>query len=502
MNSLKYSVKKKYIADYIAVINSGSPISSGKAVKPATSSGTRPNVQIVSNIDDTPIGITFKTLGAEGDILRYGVLEGIDTSSQVFGNPVYFDSSGNLTFSTGSVQVGTVISVGVSGSILINVGGFGTGGGGGSSTIEISQINTFVKGDAIYYDPITGWQLADSSDSNKIGKTIVIEPGTPDFVASSLGVVSFSAGEITALIGSSTFVPGTTYYVSDSSPGKYTSLSPAISNPMFVAISTDTILIQPGFQASSSGVGQSILRQTFTAGVSQTTYNLDFEPLGLSYITVTLDGIDEYDFTYSGNDVILSSAPPNGTEVTITYVKSFKLDTRNNIYPFRFIATASQTVFNLPVAPDTVASLWIKVNNVEQETSFSMVGNVVTFDTPLSAGDIVSGRVVKDVNFSQGIDNFITRRTIQLVDDAETTINDIFGENLSAEYRIKVDGNVRTNGTAWLDASVDADLFTISGDVSNTYGTDTKLNIDYNSGTLRIQNRLGLTRTINVVREL
>lgn len=379
------------------------------------------------------------------------------------------------------------------------LGGTGSGGGGGGSSFEVSQVNTFTKGQPIYFDG-SDWQLADTSEITKVGVAVISETGNP-FIGSLSGTIELDSAEITALIGSATFTPGTTYYVSDT-PGLLTSLSPAISNPILKAISTTKALIQPGFVASSNGVGQSILRQQFTAGVSQTTYTLDFEPLGLSYITVTLDGIDEYDFTYSGTDVILGEAPPENTEVTITYVKCFKLDTRNNIYPFRFTATASQTVFNLPVAPDTVASLWIKVNNVEQETSFSLVGNVVTFDTPLSDGDIVSGRVVKDVNFSQGIDNFITRKTIQLVDDAETTIEDIFGENISGEYRIKLSGNMRTNATGWLDVGTDADFFTISGNVTNTYGTDDKLNIDYNSDTIRIQNQLGGTRTIIVVREL
>lgn len=516
MSSLKYLIKKKYVSDYLAVINSGSPISSPRVVKPAISSSERPNVQLVSSVDDIPIGVTFKTLSGNGDILRYGVLSGIDTSSQTFGNPVYFDASGNLVFAPNSVQVGTVIEVGVLGKILINVGGFGTGGGtggGGSSSLEISQVNTFVKGDAIYYDAVLGWSLADASNINKIGKAIVTEAGSPDFTASLLGKATFTSGEITAMIGSASFTPGTIYYVSDSNPGKYTSLSPAISNPMFVAISATEVLIQPGFTASSNGGGESITEDVFVSTAGQTVFNLSFAPLGKSLTWLVIGGIQETRtaYTLSGNILTLNNPLGAGVNVSVKYVRAFKLDARNNIYPFRFTTTAGQTDFLLDIAPENENYLLVFVGGAPQQPgsvggSYSLVnGNILRLDTPQSAGIIVNGIIINAVNFDVAVDNYITRKSVDLIDNQDILINSVslFGNNLSGEYRIKV-GNSSIGASCYLKAGVGGGLVQSNSnpDITNTFGTINKLNIDFFSNTIRIQNRLGFPIQLIVVREL
>ncbi len=172
-----------------------------------------------------------------------------------------------------------------------------------------------------------------------------------------------------------------------------------------------------------------------------------------------------------------------------------------NIIPITPItATVGQTIVNLPVVPQSSNYVLLWVNGARQYNSYSLVGNVLTFSSPLAGGEIIEGIIINAVNFDVGVDNYITRKTATLANTAETTIQTIFGENLSGEYRIKVVGTTR--GGNMLFSTTDGLEGTLLGNTSGVYGTSSKLNIDFNSGTIRIQNLTGATIQLSIVREL
>ena len=423
-----------------------------------------------------------------------------DSASSSANNRIITGTGGSIELSP---DASLLLTYDVDSSKWITVGGTG-GSGGGGSEFSVTEANTFVKGDPIYFNGVN-WELAESSNISTIANAIVTRANSLEFTASTSGELELTGSEINDLIGDTVFVPGSIYYTSDDNATvKYKTLSPAISNPMFKAISTTRIIIQIGFQASSNGVGESIVEDTFSIVTPTDNLTLSSAPLGKSYVWVSLDGfVEEPDaFTIANNVITFTYTIPASTKVVIKYVKTFKLDTRNNIYKQIFTATASQTDFNLNVTPENSLYVTPYIDGAVQYDSFVLSGNVLTFDTPLSAGQIVYVEVIQAVNFDIDVNNYITRKVVDIANDGDVLISTVFGDNISAEYRIKLQDNPRIWCHAWLHVGTDADFFTISSDVSNTFGTASKLNIDYNTNSIRIQNRTGSSRSVVIVREL
>lgn len=93
----------------------GSAISDGKVVTMPSGGGVTgfmPNIDVVSATTDTPIGIVVGDIGdaSAGTVLTRGAIDGITISgSPSVGDPVYFDASGDLTFTepfTGATPIG------------------------------------------------------------------------------------------------------------------------------------------------------------------------------------------------------------------------------------------------------------------------------------------------------------------------------------------------------------------------------------------------------------
>jgi len=128
-------VKEFSSRNYIDVRNnSGSTINAFKFVKingDYSASGI-PSVLQVSSTDDTPVAFLINNLlnstntshpSSTSKAITRGRVQvvGFDTTTSSIGAPVYFNSSGDLTLTSGSQQVGTVLGINTDGIIYINL---------------------------------------------------------------------------------------------------------------------------------------------------------------------------------------------------------------------------------------------------------------------------------------------------------------------------------------------------------------------------------------------
>lgn len=124
----------------------------------------------------------------------------------------------------------------------------GSAGGPTTLSIAVTQSNSFSVGNAVYFDG-TNWQLADASNSAKLGLGVI----GPSPTSTSFNL--FYSGPITGLSG---LTAGQYYFVSDATPGLLTSVQPvtvtSFSNPLlFAETATTGIVLQ--FRPSSLSVG-------------------------------------------------------------------------------------------------------------------------------------------------------------------------------------------------------------------------------------------------------
>lgn len=112
------------------------------------------------------------------------------------------------------------------------VGGGSSGGGGSGASKEITQANSFVVGDVVYYNgsSYAKAQANVSSTAEAIG------------VVSKASATKFTVTELGHITGLSGLTAGTVYYLSDATAGLLTATEPttlgSVSKPMLIADST------------------------------------------------------------------------------------------------------------------------------------------------------------------------------------------------------------------------------------------------------------------------
>jgi hypothetical protein len=135
---------------------------------------------------------------------------------------------------------------------------------GSNISITVTQLNTFTKGQAIYFNGST-WVLAESNAAGTLGLAIVINATSSSFNA----VV---AGFITVLSG---LTAGQYYYVSDATPGLLTVTEPSTvghySNPLFFATSTTSGFVLPFRPSAISAVAANVSLSNLSAVAINTT---------------------------------------------------------------------------------------------------------------------------------------------------------------------------------------------------------------------------------------
>ena len=127
MKSLKYDfyTTNKYVS-LLVFNNTGSNITSPKVLKLSSYNSTNdiPEVTPVTSVYDIPLGITDINIptGERADIIRTGIINNVNTSTASLLDPIYFDSSGNLTLtSSNSSFLGYVIQVSNLGKVFIDI---------------------------------------------------------------------------------------------------------------------------------------------------------------------------------------------------------------------------------------------------------------------------------------------------------------------------------------------------------------------------------------------
>ena len=393
--------------------------------------------------------------------------------------------------------------------IVPSAGGGGLGGEG-STILTIQQANTFDIGDPVYFNTTSNnWELAIANDISKISSAIVIDASPSEFDIILVGEIELTTAQWDVLTGGTGgLTPGRIYYLTDyvnttlAPRRRYTTLAPAIINPLIQAINSRRAIVFPGIKAVTNGTGQSFIEENFVATSAQTVFTLSYRPLGKAYVWVTINGVVETNFSFNGNDIVLDYPVTAGFEVFVKYVKEFRLDTRNNIIPFfQRVTASSQTTFLLPVSPGDPNYVLVWIDGVF-ETAYTIVGNQLIFDFPVTQNKEVVARIINSVNFDIGVDNFIKRKAFNLNANGGTTlISTQFGENLAGEYRIKVVDRA-IGGTIYLKPGTGGEIVSnLLGAASNTFNNPNTLNIDFDSGTIRIQNNTSSNLQIIVVRE-
>lgn len=150
MKSLKYDFFGANRSNALVIFNnSASELEVGKVLMLQGYDATN-NIQTATPIDNikkkSPIGVVFRTIPpfSMGEIIRIGIYSGLNTSLSVVNDPVYFDNMGNLTLTKGSSVIGSVVDVGITGKIFVNIGG-----GSGSSTFLQNEEDVIMLNDDV-----------------------------------------------------------------------------------------------------------------------------------------------------------------------------------------------------------------------------------------------------------------------------------------------------------------------------------------------------------------
>jgi len=154
-----------------------------------------------------------------------------------------------------------------------------------------------------------------------------------------------------------------------------------------------------------------------------------------------------------------------------------------------FTATPAQTIFTLTDAPFSKDYLIVWVGgSIQMDSAYGIVGNTVTFTTPIAGGTLVKFRMFLGTTFNQGLGQYIIRSTPNILNASE--------ENLgasSASYEIFEQTNPKLHVDVYFTAG-DASPHVIfpSGEaVTTVKDTASSLNIYVTTGNLIIQNNLG-----------
>lgn len=147
-----------------------------------------------------------------------------------------------------------------------------------------------------------------------------------------------------------------------------------------------------------------------------------------------------------------------------------------------------------------------------QEQYFGLQGNLETSAdiaiapgfTP-AAGTITSGDSVQlaieklQGNIANASVPFLRREEVVLNAGLDTTVQTIFGESIGAEYRIKSFASL-VGGNMMFDPILGLNGY-LFGDTTGVFGTPDRFNIDFNAGTIRIQNLTAVSLTVVIIRE-
>jgi len=147
-----------------------------------------------------------------------------------------------------------------------------------------------------------------------------------------------------------------------------------------------------------------------TAASNATDYNIGVDPGVEANASVFLDGVYQHHdtFSFSGSTLSFDAAPTNGTKIEVVVDNLINLQS-SNLTVDTFTATSGQTAFTLSDAPGGESNVLAFIDGVFQnQASFSLSSNTLTFDTGVVVGRSVTVYIINPVNIGTPSDGTVT----------------------------------------------------------------------------------------------
>ena len=298
------------------------------------------------------------------------------------------------------------------------------GGSGGSSLIHsFSQAApTLVIGNPVYYDG-TDWQKAQANANTTVAIGLISEAAAPDYKVQYGGSITLTTGQWDALTGGSGgLIPGTTYYTDPDTAGALTDVVPAIANPVIFAISATEAFVVPYFNAAESGVGNTVIHDSFTGDGSTTAFVLSAAPSADQYSIVIEGGSyqDPSKYSLSGATLTFTTAPLLGAEIHVISIIATTFNTDISQYVQRTtltLADDAQVILNSAGAVfSTVANGMYEVWDQSDPNTYGLIafkdGTPPTFDLRDASANTVGTDTDTNLCFFVSGNNMIIRNRL------------------------------------------------------------------------------------------
>lgn len=454
------------------------------------------------------------------------------------GNPIYYKTLGTGTFSVSGTSPNKTINL-----TADSTHGYASGTtrrlffdfsnpnllSDSYSTSIINTVNMSITGQTTvatgtgtftYYD----FSKAQSDNDSTVTEYVVstkndIGSGSYSYTALKIGEIILSKNQwdlVKEDYGSASgLIPGKVYYLSPTSSGKIVTYIPPLYAPVLKAISKTRAFIDLSLKTVETGVGDSLLRETFVGNGSTTTFSLTKAPAGNDYTSVFVGGVYQIhgeSWTLSSNTITFAEAPYNGATISVQYARSMLLadaSAVNKMVCYSETVTGSpKNVFNIPSTPANISSTIVFVGgSIQDNSKYYFTGNVLTFYDSISVGLQVIVYVLNSSGITTSFDQYVNRKEITLVNNGITNISSIFNAQISAQYRFFDLNDPRISGTILLkhngtSSEPDVRVDSNSSSVSIAKNTASKFNVYIESNVVNFQNRTGNVINLKIYREI
>ena len=204
--------------------------------------------------------------------------------------------------------------------------------------------------------------------------------------------------------------------------------------------------------AVGTGSSNKVLN-TFTGDGSTTTFALTVTPANEDALMVFIDGAyqEAGDYVLTNNQLALDVAPLSGEKVS-AHITTASVHDGTSAVNQQFTGDGSTTAFTLSQDPKSENNTHIYINGVyQQKTDYTVVGTTLTFDTGVTAGDIVEV-------------NMFTVATLGNTDTVTEGVGNLYHTTARARAAISAGTGVSYNSSTGVITSSGPSGYSSSGD--------------------------------------